>query len=496
MAEWLEKSIATISPSWAAKRAKSRAILQAYGKARGIQARYEGASRGRRMDGWRTVSSGSANAEIGPALSLLRNRARDLSRNTWVGRRAASVIVHNTIGTGIRPSMDGDSEAERMIKAWARSTECDADGMYNLYGLQALMWRTRFEGGEALIVRELQPFSTERIPIKIRVLEGDYLDESYSETLQNGNQVVQGVEFDRHGRRVAYHLFYEHPGDSLAYGYNHERRRVPAEDVIHLMKADRPGQVRGVTDFAPVIVKLREWDSYEDAQLVRQKIASCFTAFVRTNSGMMPGENKSNDDRPLGEKMMPGIIEILRPGEDVTFGNPPDVGGYKEYADVTLHEIAAGLDISYEALTGDLKGVSFSAGRMGWLEFQRKIESDRKLVFEPQVLHRVADWLLDMLFIMGKATGNEVVKWTPPRREMIDPVKETNAAIAAVLAGFDTRQSVIRSLGRDPEEVLKEHIEDRDNADENDLFFASDPRFRNMPEGLLEKIMGYGSDED
>ena len=62
---------------------------------------------------------------------------------------------------------------------------------------------------------------------------------------------------------------------------------IPAESVLHVYKKDRPGQVRGVTWLAPVILKLRDLDEYEDAELVRKKIEACFAAFVISPDGSM-----------------------------------------------------------------------------------------------------------------------------------------------------------------------------------------------------------------
>src|SRR5690554_6891786 len=142
-----------ISPAWALKRAENRAKLDAYRRAANIQASYDGASRGRDTQGWTSVSGGSAIAESMPALHTLRNRARDLVRNSWVGARAVDVMKNNFIGTGIQPSVDGDTEFERELKKWARSTACDANGQLNLYGIQAQVAGAVFESGEALVIR-------------------------------------------------------------------------------------------------------------------------------------------------------------------------------------------------------------------------------------------------------------------------------------------------------------------------------------------------------
>lgn len=466
------KFIEKIAPGWALSRAENRAKLEAYRRAADIQASYDGASRGRDTDGWTSVSGGSAIAETAPALHLLRNRSRDLVRNSWVGARAVDVMKNNFIGTGIRPSVDGDTEFEFELKRWARSTACDANGQLNLYGIQAQVAGAVFESGEALVLR-VRERAGSKIPVSLRVLEGDYLDDQYNAELKNGNFIIQGVEYNSRGQRVAYHIFKTHPGDGLYYG-GRDYVRVPAEDLLHVYEVLRPGQVRGIPAFAPIILKLRSWEDYETAQLVRQKIAACFTAFVRTDATELPGD--ADAGRPLGTKVAPGMIEILRPGENIEFGQPPGVDGYADYARVTLREIAAGLNIPYETLTTDLSGVNFSSARMGWLEFQRRIDTQRALLYEPRLLHPIADWALEAATLTGVAKGDEFVKWTPPNRQMIDPAKETKAALQAIGGGIKSRQEVIKSYGRDPAEVDRELAEDQRNADALGLKLSFDQR--------------------
>lgn len=488
----LDAIIGAISPAWQARRARARLDIARAMQAQKVLARYEGAARGSRFDGWTTVSSGSAVSETQQAISLLRERSRDLARNTWIGRRVLDVYAQNLVGTGIRPSIDGDSAAERLIKAWARSTAADADGLHDFYGLQKLAVATMLEGGEAFLVRQHEKSDGTMIPVSVRVLEGDYVDHEYNEDLKTGNRVVQGIEFDRRGRRVAYHMYDRHPGDQT-WADRRDVRRVPAADVIHLFDVLRPGQVRGVPIFAAVLLKLKDWDSFEDAQLMRQQIASCFTAFIRTQGdGPLGGipVGRGSEDTALATQLQPGMIQVLNPGEEVTFGSPPDTSGYRDYADVTLHEIAAGVGLSYESLTGDMSRVNFSSARMGWLEFQRRIDTQRALVLEPRMLNRVARWLGEGLELMGLSVDGRV-KWTPPRRQMIDPVRETEAMVTGIRAGITSRQAEIRSLGRDPEEVYAEIAQDNALLDALDLIFDSDPRKQNKNgTPRSEKVVG------
>jgi hypothetical protein len=42
------------------------------------------------------------------------------------------------------------------------------------------------------------------------------------------------------------------------------------------------------------------------------------------------------------ETMRPGMVVKLPDGEDVSFGTPPQVGGYADYVNAHLHKIATG----------------------------------------------------------------------------------------------------------------------------------------------------------
>jgi lambda family phage portal protein len=308
------------------------------------------------------------------------------------------------------------------------------------------------------------------------VIEPDFLEISDTRTLSDGGRVLHGIEFNAAGKRVAYHFLTEHPGNTTFLAVR-QKVRVPADEVAHIYRVDRPGQNRGIPVLAPIMLRLKDLDEYEDAQLVRQKIAACFSVFIpdmEPGNTSLTGEGEGNDLD--GEKVEPGLIEILPPGKDIKFASPPTVEGYKEYMSVNLHSIAAGLGVSYEALTGDLEEVNFSSARMGWLEMQRVIDSWRSNVIIPLFLDFVAQKFLQTAFLTGERVTGARAAWTPPRREMIDPTKEVPATINAIRGGLLTLSEAIRQHGHDPREHLQEWADDAKLLDDLDLVFDSDPR--------------------
>ncbi len=470
----LDRAISWLSPERGLKRSLARARS---GVISPRQA-YDGASTGRRTDGWRVVGT-SADAEASVGGARLRDVARDMVRNNPHAWRLRQSITVNTVGTGIIPSVESADEAartsiERLLVDHFDSTACDATGRHDVYGLQSLAMGTIVESGEVLIrLRPRLASDGLPLPFQMQVLEPDYLDSSIDGILPGGNRAIRGIEFNKIGQRVAYWLFSEHPGSISSYSLP-TSHRVPAERVLHIFRVDRPDQHRGVSWFAPVVMRLRDYADAADAHLVRQKISACFTAFI-TSVDDSDADGEGPYTYPL-EEIGPGMIERLRPGDDVRFGSPPQVDGFAEYARSVLREIAAGMGVSYEALTGDLTGVNFSSGRMGWLEYQRSIDGWRNHMLVPQMLAPIGAWFLDAVAAQTGSRSDARIKWTPPRREMIDPTKEIIAARTAIRAGLSSRSYELRRLGFDPDVLDQEIAADNDRADALDLTLDSDPR--------------------
>jgi lambda family phage portal protein len=399
-------------------------------------------------------------------------------RNNPYAENAVARITNNTVGAGIRPSISGKESSynvkrvKKYWKDWAETKACDYDGQHNFYGLQAIALRAVIESGEVLIRK--RRVTGQEIPIKLQVVEGDLLDHTKDiEYFAEGNGwIIQGVEFDKYGKRVAYWMYDRHPDDALEIN----SRRIPAEDILHIYHKKRPGQVRGVPFGTSSMMRLKDFDDYEDAELVRQKIAACFSVFIEDANPDAALSTSSDASGEMRERVEPGIIEHLPPGKTVTFAQPPTTQGYEAYSRKILQGISAGYGISYEALTNDLTGVNFSSGRMGWLEFQRNITDWQENMLVPMMCNDVWSWFMESLQIIGAVSKPMQATWTPPRREMIDPLKETKGMTSAIRAGLISWQESVRQMGYDPELTLEELAADAKKFTEFGLVLDSDAR--------------------
>ena len=450
------------------------ALLDIFKKKKTKKRNYSGASKGKRLSRW-TSSGSDANAASENSLKTLRERSRDLRRNSPYGRRAIDIISANVIGIGISTSSQNEN-IDSLWKEWAGTTACDFDGDFNLKGLQKLAMDATTESGEVLI--RTRVVAGLKFPYQYQVLEADFLDTTKTISIQNGNRVIQGIEFDTNGKLLGYHLYETHPG-SIDSKLSVNSNFIPKEEIKHIFRKDRPGQVRGVPWLSPVMVKIKDLGDFEDAQLVKQRIAACFTAFVQDISADCATDPDAETGE-LGEMLEPGVIEELPPGKTVTFSDPPTVENYKEFVTAQVRSISIGLGLSFEAYSGDLTETNYSAGRMGHIEMGRNVDSWRKHIIMSQMLDPIVDDFNRMLTLMGIDSKNNKMTHTPPMRQMIDPTKEIPAMIKSVRAGLSSRSEMITSMGGDPNDVADQIAKDNKKADELGLILDSDARYTNI----------------
>lgn len=488
----VDKTIGLISPRWQLSRLKSRAALDLHLR------HYEAASTGRRTNGWNR-SGADANASIGPALQPLREVARDLVRNNPWAESALSIIADHTVGYGITAKpFPANKQALDIWREWFETTACDADGRHDGYGLQKLIARTVAESGEVLVRRRVRfldangdPERGLPLPLQLQVLDPDFLDttKDTTSTLPNGGRIIQGVEFDATGQRVAYWLYRDHPG--AAYGASPQSSRIPAESVLHIFKSTRPGQVRAPSWFGPVVLRMKDLDEFEDATLVKQKIAACLAVLYQNADGAnLPIGGDSSENGVGLDLLEPGMIRSIHAGENITVVDPPTARDYPDVTKTALRAIATGMGITYEDLTGDYSEMNFSASRAAHIKHWQRVDDWRWRMLIPQFCDPVWRWAMESAIIMRRVRGEApTARWSPPPPPMIDPVNEGLAYQRNVRNGIQTLQEVHRERGYDSDELIAEMIETNKKLDQAGLILDCDPRLTTQAGQLQGKAL-------
>lgn len=447
-------------------------------------AAYESASTtGARAKSWRASSAGP-NAAAAQNLPLLRSRARDAIRNDPWAKTAIARLVSNTIGNGIQahPQHPNDAVRKMQKQLWEDSCEeIDADELFDMAGVQTLAARAYFSDGEVLVRRQFRsPSEGLAVPLQIRLLEGDLLPMEKNETVPGGGEIVNGVEFNTDGRRVAYHLLQRHPGEyGRASTANTQTVRVPADEIAHVFLALRPGQVRGVPELSTVLLRLKSLDNFDDAVLFRQEVSNLFAGFITkppTEPGF-PGDPVTGGEMQYDVdgfspvvSLEPGSMQELAPGEDVKFAEPPGAGtDYGPFMRQQLMAAAASVGMPYEVMTGDLRDVSDRVLRVILNEFRRSIEQIQWNVFIHQFCRRVWRWWVDACALSGAMPMADYyrrrrdylrVRWVPQGWPYIHPVQDVTAKRMEIRSGLASRTGAVLSRGDDPEQVDQENAAD------------------------------------
>jgi lambda family phage portal protein len=469
-----ERLLLSVAPSWAASRARAQREYLQHQSAMTVLRKYEAASTGRRNDGWVRPGT-SANSEIAVSASAVRNGARQLVRDNGHAANAVNVLVGNTIGTGIRPEFEAASDAgsRALTELWEQHVAQDGSGAEesgNFYARQAIGFRSIVESGSVLERRRRRGQSSFALPYQVQMLEPDFLDTTLRE--YRGNLVVQGKELSKTGEVLAFHIYTAHPGEQFR-GITSSWRsiRVPAEQMAHAYRLDRPGQLDGVSWFAPIMTDMRDLADTRDAYQLRQKIAACYAVFVHESE---PGAGTSHSGQAITDHVEPGRVESLPPGKDVTFASPPGVEGMSDFDRAQLMTIAAGLGMPYEALTGDLRNVSFLSGRMGWLAFYKNIDQWRTHTVIPRLCRRELEWFLEAAAVSRGIREPVRVHWVAPSRDLLDPGKEIKALREEMRLGALSYGDMVRMRGRDPEVVIASMERWKRELDARELYFDWD----------------------
>ena len=447
---------------------------------------FEAGQAGRRLKHFQP-SRAHLNTLIAAAGADITARARWLVRNNGYAANAIESWAGNVVGAGITPSARIADPARKIAvqRLWLDWTDdSDAEGLTDFYGQQRRAAREVFLAGEVFFrFRPRRPSDGLAVPLQLQMIPSEMLPLTRNERLPGGTVIRQGIEFDGIGRRVAYHFLRRHPGDITDPGLTGDTVRVPASEVIHILDPTDGGQLRGVSRFAPAIVKLFLLDQYDDAELDRKKVAAMHALFITTPAPAEPfdtAESDANGERTLD--LQPGQIVMLEPGEEIQTSAPADVGQtYEPFQYRTLLQVAAALGLPYAYLSNDMLKANYSNSRLALLEFRRRIEAYQHAVLVWQLCRRVWARWMDVAVLSGALAlpGYETDRrtyaacsWLPPKWDWVDPLKDARAEIEQIDAGLKSRTQALAERGFDADQVDAEIAADREREKALGLAFG------------------------
>lgn len=500
LTRWADGVIGIISPATALKRQQYRAAAQST-----KFNHYARSAHDRTRADWYSVQ-GSADAEILPDLPGVRGRSRELVSNDSMAASIVQTLVDNTVGTGIRAQSAPDrrmlnvsdeqviacrTAAEERWQVW--SNECEFTGRHDLHSLMRLVTRQWIECGEVFLIRNMKRNDPSRaFWTCFDVIDPDRISSPNNvdrlDTSSGKNQIRSGVELTSKGIPVAYHVRLGHPGDGIYdTTRSNEWRRISARDsagrvnVIHLYRQDRPGQTRGLPWLAPVMGTLDHLARFQEAALVRERVAACFAAFIvkpEHDMGVPLDATGSSEQRALD--LEPGSIEQLLPGEDIRF---PNLGGlgqdFSSFMNHNMRQVGAALGLPLELFAKDFSQTNYSSARAAMIEARRVFQQTQHALMR-SVLTPMWNLVFEEGYLrgyLGSLPGADAdlgpwckARWVPPGYGWVDPVKEISASQSAIEVGVSTLSDEAAAQGRDWEEVLEQQAREKQRRLELGLF--------------------------
>ncbi|MCS4508898.1 phage portal protein [Xylophilus ampelinus] len=462
----LDRVIAYVAPQYAVQRLAARGALALSGG-------YTGARLDRAALSRYAPRAGGPASDIARDLPMLRARSRDQVRNAPVATGAVGSTVSHVVGTGlsfspaidaIRLGLDEDQAAEwqsdtqRKFGAWAISPDCATSRNLNFYGLQELAFRSALESGDVFATTPM-PVRAGRRRLALQLIEADRVCNPHGAV--NTDLLQDGVELAAEtGEAMYVHIARRHPGDpaGIANAWDRMAVRGPSgrRNVIHLYKALRPGQVRGVPWLAPIIEPLKQLQRYSDAELQAAVVSGLFAVFIKMDPTAFGDLFDDDAQGVLADKagkwsgeMEAGQVVNLLPGEEAMPVNPGRPNAqFDPFVQAILRQIGMALELPYEVLVMHFQS-SYSAARgallMAWKLFRSRRDWVATYfcqpVYETWLAHEVAEGRIAAPGFFADESVRaawSLGTWVGDGPGSIDPTKEVAAAWDRVEMGIST----------------------------------------------------------
>ena len=485
----IDSIISKFSPGWAAKRQRSK-IMLALGGA------FTGAKTDRRsLKEW-VVPKGDADTDILWDLPVLRERCRELERNHPIAHGVIKTKCMNVIGPGLqlRARLDRDilnmnddaadaweRKAQNEWKLFWRTQEVDISRISTGPELEWLAYKQTKVNGEVLVLfprrqRPGSPYQT-----KIQVIESDRLHNK--DNVTDKPELAGGVKKDSDGAPVEYHILKQHPG-SLLGAIKKEWNIIPAfggdtglRNVLHIYRQERPGQTRGLPDFAAIIEPLKQLGRYTEAELDAAVISAFFTVFIKSENpeNILGGDFSTSTDSTTDKdfKLGKGTIVGLNPLEDISTANPGRPNqNFDPFFQSIVQQISIALGLPHEIVMKRYLA-SYSAARTALLDAWKYFIGEREW-FASKFHQRIYETFLYEAISTGRllapgyfsdpliTQAYNGTAWIGPSKGMINEGDEVEAAQKRVDMGITTLDEETAQLtGGDWEQKHPQRVKEK-----------------------------------
>lgn len=457
---------------------------------RAVDEAYRIATRTRTNKAWQPSHFAGDTATSG-AVELGLARIRDQVRNNPQFVKARGTLVDLIVGQGIQafcspfsfdfdvtallsnsrddsldvpPELAGELqyawESDRYFALWADDpAQCDVEGKLSFWDMQRIAFGDMVETGDALFLLVQRRVGAGRmIPLSLQIIEREQLDRTKDRAAGPGvNKIVNGIELDPENRPLAYWLYDSHPDDG-SYERGGASRPIPANRVLHCFVPFRPSMHVGFSWFRAMAATARDRHWLLSSELTKAAIGALVTlvhykedpegAGPTLSDGEETTDTQGNEIVKLGEAIS---MRASKNDKIELFQADTPSQTLKDFVDTIDHDQAAGVELSHLRYTGRWTGLSYTAGRGAQLDDEmhaRPLKNfwGRALVVPIRKLVNaqcVAQGLLKSITaadFRGDPNRYQNFWCIGPGRDQLDPVNETESALAKLRSGMSTLQ--------------------------------------------------------
>jgi lambda family phage portal protein len=307
----------------------------------------------------------------------------------------------------------------------------------------------------------------------------------------DGVEYRGGVELDRYGAAVAYHVRNGHPNDVGGDWTGRQWTRIPRESnsgrplFVHAINKRRAHQHRSLGMLSSVMGRMKMLDRYDATELQAAITNAVFGMYVTSpfdsdfvKEALAPAGDDEGIDvagyqslrmayHEQADVSMHGVrLAHLFPNEKIetVAPNRPNTN-FAGFENAVLGSIASALGISREQLSQDWTGINYSSARTLLNEIWRGLTADRHMFTQAFCTPIYSAWLeeavaRDLIKVPGGKANFYVFRsalcqaeWIGPGKGWVDPKKEAEAAELRMRLGISSQTDECAEQGRDADEV-------------------------------------------
>ena len=402
---------------------------------------------------------------------MVRNRARDLERNSDIAASILSAYKRNVVGRGftLQAHTKDDalnSQIDELWREWCKGKNCDVTGQQSFTQmLRMAVERKKIDGG--MLIHKCYTKGG-LLPFKLQALEVDELCTIWSTPHGKGNKVVGGIEYNQYNKPVGYWV-QQYSIDGWA---TETPIFYPATDMIFYYTKRRPSQIREMSDMSVSLSRIRDINEFINAVAIKERVAACLAVFIKKQTPSV-GVGRQNTAAATqhnydGKSLAPGMISELNANDSIEVVNPGSSSSEAAAFLRTEQQLTgAGQGLAYETISRDMSGSTYSSARQGSIEDELTFYEEIELleenvmdeIYETFVISAVLAGLLPIPDFWENKTKYLRHEWIASQKKWVDPQKEATAQQTSLQNGLKTYKQIAAENGRDWRTMLNDIAE-------------------------------------